>query len=204
MSEYAHRRISAKTPPQTETLFDDDTFSKIDHIVDTRGESYDQARRLLNIDAPHYETPEAAAPRDPSEGVSVRLGTRAIALANIMATYNQLSSTMGVRKYRQYADNDFDARYERPEIVVENMGMKASVMIHRNEKDFEDITATKELIEAGFEPNAVAYQERRLKIDLNNMYGPGNTKAPARHKLITTARRAAGEEKKPIKAKKAS
>lgn len=203
MSEYAHRRSQSEPSPQTDTLFDDETFDAIDRLVDVRGISYDEARRIVSAKS-SYERPEPAlssrVPEAPSSspieaprGASVDLAARALALENIMATYNQLNKTMGATITSQYPDNAFEARYAHPEEVRENMGRKAAGMLHRNEADFKVLSAAADLIAVGFDQDEVTRQERRLKSELLDTYGPGKVYAPTRKRLVRTAKRTAGQ-----------
>ena len=170
---------------QPETLFDDDTFSRVEHIVYTQGLSYNDARRI--DEARHaestYHIPEVKI-TEPSDGVSVELGARALALNNIMATYNHLNKTMGANIISQIPDSEFNTRYQHPEQVREHMGGKAAAMLHYNVEDFTVLNATKELIDAGFDTTQVEMQQRAINKDLLNKYGPGKAYAPARKKLV--------------------
>lgn len=188
---------------QPETLFDNDTFDsvssdtaedildkKLDHIVDTRGVSYDQARFILGIESPQYNLPEIKTV-EPSDGVSVELGARALALHNVMATYNQLNKAMGANITSYYPDNDIDTRYSQPDAVREGMGKKAARMIHDNKKDLQVLNATGELVEAGYNSKNAETQERKIGKDLLDRYGPGKAYAPDRNKVAQRAQRAA-------------
>lgn len=178
MSEYMQPAKKPLTDSIENTLFDD---TLLDDMADKVG-SYDDARRLLGLKTPTYETPESTVS---SDGASVKLASRALAASNIMATYNQLNKTMGARIASQQPGNDFVKRYDHPEQVTEHMGGKASGMIHRNDADFDTLNATKAMIEAGFDEEMVIRQKDILKRKMINKYGPGKAYAPGRRKFIT-------------------
>jgi hypothetical protein len=191
----------SKQPTQPETLFDDDMIDeKIEHIVDTRGISYAQARSLVELDI--FKPPELKV-REPEDGVSVELGARALALHNIMATYNQLNRTRGARITSEYPDNEFDARYDYPERVIAGMGRKAAAMLHHNKEDLRILNATDELIAAGYDPRLAQLQERRIGNDLLDAYGPGKAHAGDREKVVKRASKTAQKVNKAIKLKTA-
>jgi len=179
-----------KQETQFETLFDDDTFDKVEHIVDTQGLSYGQARQIVGSE-PIYETPEVKTKTPSGDGVSVELGARALALNNVMATYNQLNRTRGANIVSQYPDNEFNTRYRHPEEVREHMGGKAAAMIHFIKEDFSVLNATDELIAAGFDAKSVIRQEDTIKKDLLNKYGPGKAYARDREKVVKRAAKTA-------------
>jgi hypothetical protein len=172
-----------KQETQFETLFDDNTFDKVEHIVDTQGLSYSDARQIVGSE-PIYKTPEIKSKTALDDGVSVELGARALALNNVMATYNQLNRTRGANIVSQYPDNEFNTRYRHPEEVREHMGGKAAAMIHFNKEDFSVLNATDELIAAGFDAKIVNRQEDLIKKDLLNKYGPGKAYARDRKRVV--------------------
>ena len=172
MSEYAHSPSRAQQLSQPEALFDDATFPETQY--------------LLNVELPKLPSLEVHADH-PTEGVSVELGARALALHNIMGTFNQLNKAMGVRKTFAYADNTFEARYSEPELVIENMGRKAAKMERYNREDYRTLNATRELIAAGFDPAQTQLQEALIQRDLLNDYGPGKSYAPNRKKVASKA-----------------
>ena len=151
---------------QVDTLFDDHTF---------------------DVSEPSIEIVDTPAV---FEGIAVELGARALALHNIMATYNQLNKTRGARITGEVAGNEFDQRYQHPDEVRENMGRKAAKMLHFNKADFETLNATHELIAAGFPVNRAADQERQINKDLLDKYGPGKVYADTRSKVVIKAQRA--------------
>lgn len=125
-------------------------------------------------------------------GVSVELGARALALHNMMATYNQLNKAEGARKAHRVPGNLFDTRFARPEEVLESMGSKAARMIHDNHEDLRTLNATDELADSGLYTHAQAEsQERLLARALSDRYGPGKVRAPERDKMVRKASRAA-------------
>ena len=164
-----------KQETQPETLFDDNTFNKFEHIDSSE---------------PVSITPESLIV-EPSDGVSVELGARALALNNIMATYNQLNRTRGANIVSQYPDNKFDTRYRHPEEVREHMGGKAAAMLHYNDEDFNVLNATNELIAAGFDVKSVIRQEVQIKKDLLDKYGPGKAYAGNRKRVVQKAAKTA-------------
>lgn len=170
-----------------EPLFDDATFDEVEQTVNTIPTSYDHARPVHDVETFHI--PEIT--KEPSEGVSVELGARALALHNIMATYNQLNRTMGANIVASYTDSSFDTRYRHPDEIREKMGHRAAVMIHHNKADFQTLNATDELIAAGFDKTQVERQERRIQADLLNEYGPGKAYADERKKVVKKAETAA-------------
>jgi len=126
-----------------------------------------------------------------SEGVSVELSTAALALDNIMTTYNQLNRTMGARTQAEEREgSDFTARYnvdgahEGPEKIIERMGYKATRMLMANENDFAALHKTKELIEAGFSTSDAEIAARIAKASLLTTYGPGVAYAKDRAALV--------------------
>lgn len=193
MSEYAsginnlppQKPIRVSHLEEGNVLFDDN-FAYIEHLTD-QGMSYDDARRELGLENPSYQTPEVV--EDPNvdlhPGAAVELGARALAISNIMDTYNQLNKTRGARMVRDYANNPFDTRYKSAaNEMQEMMGIKASVMINRNKEDFTTLAATGEMIEAGFtEEEAMAYRNGVEKKILNE-YGPGKARADDRKELV--------------------
>ena len=198
--------MKRKQLTQSETLFDDDMFvekapvedemldSQLEYIVDTQGVSYDQARRMLGLETVQYVAHEVESESlavEPSDGVSVELGVRALALSNIMATYNQLNKTMGANISSYYPNNDIDARYISPDVMRERMGKKAASMLHDNEADLNNLNATKELIAVGYEPKQVEIQRRKIGKDLLDRYGPGKVYSPVRKKVVQKAQRTA-------------
>ena len=169
---------------QSETLFDDDSFDdKIEHIVDTRGVSYDDASRMVGVSV-ESSAPEIQNASSAQEGVSVELGARALALHNIMATYNQLNKTRGARLAGAVPGNSFDSTYRYPDEVRENMGLKATAMINSNYDDFRTLNATDELVAAGFDKTAVFVSEKAIQRNLLNVYGPGKAYAKQRSRLV--------------------
>jgi len=180
---------------QPETLFDDDTFidhkpdeddiydQEIAHIVDTQYVSYDDARRIHRLETDQYEMSET------QDGASVELGTRALALTHIMATYGQLNKTMGAIKSKEYQGVGINARYINPDQVREGMGRNAAKMIQKNETDLNALNNTQELIAAGFEPKEVELQKRKTGRELLDRFGPGKIYAPGRKKFIRRIQR---------------
>jgi hypothetical protein len=154
MSEYAHSEL--RYPPHDAVLFDDDTFeeSNFDYISTAQ------------------------------EGASIELGARALSLHSIMATYNYLNKTRDARKASQDSNSEFSKRYAHPDEVIERMGQKVAGMIHDNENDFKYLNATDELIAVGFDKEDVMRQQRRLKSELLDIYGPGKVHAPERKKFV--------------------
>jgi len=193
MSEYAsginnlppEKPIRVHRIEEGNALFDDN-FAYVEHLVD-QGISYDDARRELGIEKPSYQTPEVI--EDPNvdlhPGAAVELGARALAISNIMDTYNQLNKTRGARMVRDYTNNPFDKRYKRAaDEMQEIMGIKASVMIHRNKEDFNTLAATSEMIEAGFTEEEAAAYRNGIEKKILNEYGPGKALADDRKKLV--------------------
>lgn len=187
---------------QPEALFDDNTFDNdelsdtqndaIERIVDTQGVSYFEAARIMGLELKNeYQTPEIEV-IEPSDGVSVSLGARALALKNIFATYNQLNKVMGANIITSRSvENRFNTRYDRPEEVIENMGLKATAMLNSNKKDLRILNATDELISAGYDPQHVQMHERKISKDLLDKFGPGKAYAPARKKVVQKVQRTA-------------
>jgi len=149
---------------QPETLFDDNTFANTERIISNK---------------------------EPLAGVSVELGARALALNNIMETFNYLNKRMKAVVDSQSPDSKFNARYEHPEEVLEMMGKKAATMLHFNKDDYRTLNATTELIDAGFHPQKVDMQERQIRKDLINSFGPGKAHSPDRKKVVQRASTAA-------------
>jgi len=180
---------------QPETLFDDDTFidhkpdeddiydQEIAHIVDTQHVSYDDARRIHRLETDQYEMPET------QDGASVELGMRALALTHIMATYGRLNQMMGANKSKEYEGVGINARYANPDQVREGMGINAARMIHKNKADLNALNNTQELIDAGFEPEEVEWQKRKIGKELLDRFGPGKIYAPERKKFIRRIQR---------------
>jgi len=183
----SERRISQEDHSASleSTLFDD---SIIDSMADKLG-SYDAAYRALGVSPPVYERPEIKT--ESNDGASVELGARALALHNIMGTYNQLNKAMGARIASQTPSSNFNQRYRYPEEVTEQMGGKASRMIHENEEDFDTLNATSQMLSSGFSTEEVDVQKARLKRDLSLQYGPGKAYAPERAKFVNKLARTA-------------
>jgi hypothetical protein len=197
MSEYAHSTHHREPETKDGLLFDDTTFdAALDRIVDTQGISYHDARRKLGMP---YETQAvehpAAVEQDSTEGVSVSLADRALALSNIMGTFNQLNKTMGARKVSQQANNEFQARYQNPDEIIDRMGSKASTMLHRNKEDLNVLNATDAMVREGFDNEDVLRSRDDIKKDLINIYGPGKAYAPDRQKVVSRAIKAARADK---------
>ena len=197
MSEYAHSTHNREPETKDGMLFDDTTFdAALDQIVDTQGISYYDARRKLGIpnetqEAEHLKTVEQDSP----DGASVSLAARALALSNIMGTFNQLNKTMGARKVSQHANNEFQARYQNPEEIIDRMGSKASTMLHRNKADLNVLNATDALAREGFDDEDVLRSRDDIKKDLINVFGPGKAYAPDRKKVVRRATKAAQADK---------
>jgi murein L,D-transpeptidase YcbB/YkuD len=177
MSEYAHSPVKTPKSLQEEALFDDTIFDDVEKHMDKLGISVAEAQYALGVEAPRYERPIA-----PEEGVSVDLGARALALSNIMDTYNQLNKLAGASQA-----GDFAARYSRPNDVYKNMTQKAERMLKSNKNDFETLNATDKFVAAGNDPDLVQLQEDRIKRELTNKYGPGKAYAPERAKAVRQA-----------------
>lgn len=202
MSEYAHSSKEQPARQDDDALFDDATFDKIDHLVDTLGISYDEAQRRVTgsravmpvIQAPYKapRTPETASRIDAPHGAAVDLAARALALEHVMAAYNQLNKTNGAYEGGRDA---IDARYNHPDEVRDNMGRKAQHMVEATQADINVLNATDEMLAAGFDPATVLRQKDHLRSDLLDDYGPGRAYAPKRNKLVRkvqkTAKRAA-------------
>lgn len=141
--------------------------------------------------------PKTTETEKPSEvkievGPSVELGARALALHNIMQTLNHANKTRGATITRQYADNDFDRRYGiTADDVQDGMIQKTSRMLGANEADFDVLTATDDMIAAGFPAEDVARMKARLKYDIVKAYGPGQAIAKDRARVVNRAAAAA-------------
>jgi len=197
MSEYAHSTDHREPETKDGMLFDDTTFdAALDQIVDTQGISYHDARRKLGIP---YETQEdehlATVEQDSPDGASVSLAARALALSNIMGSFNQLNKTMGARKVSQQANNEFHARYQNPDEIIDRMGSKASTMLHRNKADLNVLNATDAMVREGFDDEDVLRSRDDIKKDLINVFGPGKAYAPDRKKVVRRATKAARADK---------
>ena len=200
LSEYTHSELPAQYAPEPNTLFDEDTFKEVEHIVDTRNVPYAEARTIVGAETPFYETP-VNPELDPNPGVYVQLGTRALALQEIMSTYNYISRVDGVHKKRTEPGNDFDRRYANPDAVVANMDSKATMMRRDIEKYYAVLNATDALVDAGYDQGQgnegrALRQEKQMRIALIDTYGPGNKgdlHAYARKKLVKNAMKVAGK-----------
>ena len=191
MSEYMQPQSKASVEALENTLFDD---TVIDALADKLG-SYDQAYRSLGISAPTYERPESVVSTD---GASVELGARAVAISNIMSTYNQLNKNMGARIVSEIPNSSFNQRYRYPEEITEQMGSKASNMLHANKNDFDVLNDTEGMIRAGFSAEYAESQKAGLKRGLVNKYGPGKAYAPERKKVVTKIERTVKRSQKSL------
>lgn len=180
MSEYIRPPRKTKVIEATNTLFTD---SFVEDYSVTVGKPVLDTYELLGL------VPEAGD--HTHSGASVSLGERAVALANIMATFNQLNKTKGARTITHTANNRFEARYsekgEDPSAVIENMGRRAAIMIHHNELDYDVLNANQAMIAAGFNEKYVERQKNDLKKELVNVYGPGKAYVQHRSKVIRKA-----------------
>jgi hypothetical protein len=52
LSEYTHSELPAQYAPEPNTLFDEDTFKEVEHIVDTRNVPYAEARTIVGVETP--------------------------------------------------------------------------------------------------------------------------------------------------------
>jgi hypothetical protein len=166
----------------SETLFDD---ALINEMADKVG-SQDEAHRMLGLIPPRYERQP-----EPTRGAAVELGARALAVHNVMETYNQLNKTMGARIVSERFDNEFDQRYSHPAEVRERMGEKAASMIRANKDDFDTLNASADMVKAGFSTQVVERQKRQLTTDLLDKYGPGKAYATDREKVVNKLSRTA-------------
>lgn len=193
-SEYTHTESPAEYAPQSNTIFDDSIFEKVEDTVDKQNVSYAEARTIIGVETPFYETPKDPE-FDPNPGVYINLGTRALALQEIMSTYNYISRVDGVHKKRAEAGNDFDRRYANPDAVVASMNFKASMMRRNAEKYYGILNATGALVDAGYDQGQgnegrALRQEKQMRNALIDTYGPGNKgdlHAYARKKLVKNA-----------------
>jgi hypothetical protein len=205
MSEYPKSRAN-KPVSEAPALFDDtdDPIFKdkeIEHIVDTQHVSYDAARRILGVDARPYEAPKSAEPEIPGEptvGVAVDLGERAIAIDHIMKAYSQANKAQGASGSSGFVR--IAETYRHPEAVVDGMFDKSNRMKSAIEKDYAVLTGRDDLLKAGMSPEEVAIIETNLKLGLLRQYGPGNAYVDKRDKLTRkvtrTARKVNGRNKK--------
>ena len=188
LSEYTHdeslaNHVPEEYVPASNTLFDDETFKEVEHTVDTRNVSYAEARTIVGVETPFYETPKDPE-LDLNPGVSVSLGARALALEEIMSTFNYLSRAAGAHKIIEHQDNDFEPRYSNPDIVIQNMDRKAAAMERKAESDYSILNATNALIDAGYDPKLAIQQEKQMKNKIIDTYGPGKMHAPDRAKIM--------------------
>ena len=196
LSEYTHSESPAEYVPEPNTLFDEDTFKEVEHTVDTRNVSYGEAYTIVGVEAPFYETPKDPE-LDPNPGVYVHLGTRALALKEIMSAYNYISKVDGVHKKRTDPENDFDRRYANPDAVVANMNFKATMMRQNIEKYYAVLNATGALVDAGYDQGdkgRALRQQLQMRNALIETYGPGNKgdlHSYARKKLVKNAMKVA-------------
>jgi hypothetical protein len=182
MSEYMKAQPKGDAVSADETLFDDTLLNEMTRTVG----SQDQAYLMLGIIPPRFERQV-----EPTRGAAVELGARALAVNNVMDTYNHLNKTMGARIVSERSDSDFNQRNSNPSKVIEGMGRKAAGMIHANKDDFDTLNASADMLNAGFSAQVVDRQKRQLTTDMLNAYGPGKAYAADREKVVNKLSRTA-------------
>lgn len=127
---------------------------------------------------------------DVPQGVSLSLGDRALALAEIMDYYNQANKTRGAKASPNAMTQRYGNRgsYE----VVTNMNAKTNDLLRVANRAFEAITMHDQLVESGFESTDVQADRRVMGQELKREYGPGNAFAEKRAEAVKIAKKIAG------------
>lgn len=126
---------------------------------------------------------------DVPRGVSLSLGDRAVALADIMNYYNQANKTRGAKASpgvmsRRYGDR---GSYE----VVTNMSAKTNDFSRAAKRAFDTLAAESQMVEAGFDADDMLLARQQLERGMTSKYGPGRAYARDRQKVVRRAQKVA-------------
>ena len=122
----AHEAEKQDDIPVLFTGLDDEVFrdGEVERVVDTRGVSYDMARRIVDVPSRDSEVLDRGSHESEqvAEGISVDLGARALALTAIMKLYGQMNQTRGIE---EHPDRLGQQGYKHPERVLDGMRGKS-------------------------------------------------------------------------------
>jgi hypothetical protein len=161
--------------------------------ISNRLESYTIAHRCSWAEAckrlglPDPDEIEEDQPVDEKVAPSVSLDDRYLAIQGIMAIYNQQNKDRGVHSggYENLVDLYGE---ERADEILSEMNRKSEVAVGHLDGHLDTLVAARALREAGFGEDVIQYEKRSLRDALQDSYGPGNSKADARERLVRQVR----------------
>lgn len=171
----------AEKQGNTPALFaglDDDVFldDTVDRVVDLRGVSYEMARRIVGVPSRDEiaHTVSSHETKQTTEGISVDLADRALALKAIMRIYSQINQTNGAHQHPETV----------PDYVLQGMRRKSERVSGDIKKHLAVLSGRTAFLEAGMRPETIEWLEDGIENSLDKQYGPGNAYKREKDKFV--------------------
>jgi len=133
---------------------------------------------------------------DSNPGISVSLADRALALEDIMASYNQDSKIGGIDSIRNTYRNRFDMSYDNPDEIRQSAQTKAERLRKMASRALKVLNASDEMLSNGYNPDDVLIREVKLGRELRDKFGPGNSDSKKRANAVKKAATVAKKSQK--------
>lgn len=179
--EYLHDGLNAVTP-------DGDVVPRDDLDIDGQIElfSLDEEHLGYNLNTNSNSNPLI----DSNPGIFVNLADRALALADIMASYNQNSKIGGIDSIRTTSRNRFDMSYDNPDKIRQSAQTKAERLRKIANSALKVLNASDQMLSNGYNPDDVLFREVKLGRELRDKFGPGKSDFKKRSQVVDKAKKA--------------